>query len=80
MIGGRAIARDLKTDVAHEVQRLRDDGLSCGLAVMMTGETYSSGAYERRLGRLARELDVPTGSARSRRRAARPSCYSCCTS
>lgn len=59
IIDGRAIARDLKAVVAGEVRQLVADGLSCGLAVVMAGETYSSSAYERRLGRLARELSVP---------------------
>jgi methylenetetrahydrofolate dehydrogenase (NADP+)/methenyltetrahydrofolate cyclohydrolase len=59
IIDGRAIAHDLKDQVAREAEQLRADGLSCGLAVVIVGETYSSGAYERRLGRLARELDVP---------------------
>jgi methylenetetrahydrofolate dehydrogenase (NADP+)/methenyltetrahydrofolate cyclohydrolase len=59
IIDGRAIARDLKHEVAREAKQLGADGLSCGLAVVIVGETYSSGAYERRLGRLARELDVP---------------------
>ncbi len=59
LIDGRAIARDLKDEVAREAKQLRADGLCCGLAVVIVGESYSSGAYERRLGRLARELDVP---------------------
>jgi methylenetetrahydrofolate dehydrogenase (NADP+)/methenyltetrahydrofolate cyclohydrolase len=59
IIDGRAIARGLKDDVAREAKQLREDGLACGLAVVLVGETYSSGAYERRLRRLAGELDVP---------------------
>lgn len=59
IIDGRAIARDLKDAVAREAKQLHADGLSCGLAVVLVGETYSSGAYERRLHRLAGELDVP---------------------
>lgn len=59
VIDGRAIARDLKDEVAREAKQLRADGLSCGLAVVLVGETYSAVAYERRLSRLARELDVP---------------------
>ena len=59
IIDGRAVARDLKDEVAREAKDARDAGLVCGLAVVLVGETYSAGAYERRLGRLARELDVP---------------------
>lgn len=59
IIDGRAIAGDLKDDVACEAKQAREDGLVCGLAVVLVGEAYSAGAYERRLGRLARELDVP---------------------
>jgi methylenetetrahydrofolate dehydrogenase (NADP+)/methenyltetrahydrofolate cyclohydrolase len=58
-IDGRAIARDLRDQVAREVDELRADGLSCALAVVMAGETYSSSAYERRLARLAHDLEVP---------------------
>lgn len=59
IIDGRAIARDLKDEVALEVKQLREDGLSCALAVVLVGDSYSSSAYERRLSRLAAELDVP---------------------
>ena len=59
IIDGRAIARDLKAEVAREVKQLRDDATPCALASVMVGETYSSSAYERRLRRLAEELDVP---------------------
>jgi methylenetetrahydrofolate dehydrogenase (NADP+) / methenyltetrahydrofolate cyclohydrolase len=59
LIDGRAIARDLRDVVAREVDDLREDGLSCALAVVMVGETYSSSAYERRLARLAESLNVP---------------------
>lgn len=59
LIDGRAIARALKDEVVREVKQIREDGTSCGLAVVMVGEGYSAGAYERRLCRLAGELDVP---------------------
>jgi methylenetetrahydrofolate dehydrogenase (NADP+)/methenyltetrahydrofolate cyclohydrolase len=59
LIDGRAIARDLRGEVAREVLELRQDRVSCALAVVMVGETYSSSAYERRLARLAHDMQVP---------------------
>jgi len=59
LIDGRAIARALKDEVVREVKEVGERGISCGLAVVMVGEAYSQGAYERRLRRLASEFDVP---------------------
>ncbi len=59
LIDGRAIARSLKTAVMREFVEVREAGISCGLAVVMVGDAYSQVAYERRLRRLASELDVP---------------------
>jgi methylenetetrahydrofolate dehydrogenase (NADP+)/methenyltetrahydrofolate cyclohydrolase len=59
VIDGIAGARRLKESVVEQVTRLREDGLGIGLATVMVGDSYSSAAYERRLRRLAAELDVP---------------------
>ena len=59
LIDGRAIARTLKDEVVREVEEVGRRGISCGLAVVMVGDAYSQGAYERRLRRLATEFDVP---------------------
>jgi methylenetetrahydrofolate dehydrogenase (NADP+) / methenyltetrahydrofolate cyclohydrolase len=59
VIDGRACARRLKEGLAGEVEQLRADGLGIGLATVVVGDGFSSGAYERRLRRLAAELDVP---------------------
>jgi len=64
IIDGRAAARQLKTDLTGAVKQLREDGLGIGLATVMVGEEFSSVAYERRLRRLAAELDVPHLSRR----------------
>lgn len=58
MIDGRAIAHALKDELEREVRLLEEDGTPIGLAVVMVGDAYSQGAYERRLGRLAAELGV----------------------
>lgn len=59
VIDGRAAARGLKKGVASDVARLNAEGIGIGLATVVVGEEYSSGAYERRLTRLAAELGVP---------------------
>jgi len=64
IIDGRVAARQLKTELTHAVKQLREDGLGIGLATVMVGEEFSSVAYERRLRRLAAELDVPHLSRR----------------
>jgi methylenetetrahydrofolate dehydrogenase (NADP+)/methenyltetrahydrofolate cyclohydrolase len=58
IIDGRAIAHVLKGDLAREIERLRHDGAAIGLATVQVGGDYSAGAYERRLRRLAEQLDV----------------------
>ena len=58
IIDGRAIAHALKVDLAREIERLRHDGAAIGLATVQVGGNYSAGAYERRLRRLAEQLDV----------------------
>jgi methylenetetrahydrofolate dehydrogenase (NADP+)/methenyltetrahydrofolate cyclohydrolase len=59
IIDGRQYAQLLKNDVAIEVKRLREDDLNCGLATVVVGDNYSADAYERRLGRVSHELDIP---------------------
>ncbi len=59
VIDGRACARALKASVAADIGRLKEERLPIGLATVMVGGTYSSVAYERRLRRLAADLDVP---------------------
>src|SRR5215204_3825938 len=59
VIDGRAAARALKEGVASDVARLKAEGVGIGLATVVVGEEYSSAAYERRLTRLASELEVP---------------------
>ncbi|TDC83181.1 bifunctional 5,10-methylene-tetrahydrofolate dehydrogenase/5,10-methylene-tetrahydrofolate cyclohydrolase [Nonomuraea deserti] len=58
VIDGRACARALKESVAAEIEQLREGGVRTGLATVMVGNGYSSSAYERRLRRLASDLDV----------------------
>lgn len=58
VIDGRRIARDLKAEVAAEVKHLRADGIGCGLATVLVGDDFSAKVYERRLARLAGEMDV----------------------
>lgn len=59
VIDGRACARALREELTIEVGGLRRDGVGIGLATVAVGLEYSAGAYERRLRRLAAELDVP---------------------
>jgi methylenetetrahydrofolate dehydrogenase (NADP+)/methenyltetrahydrofolate cyclohydrolase len=59
VIDGRACARSLKESLAADVTRLREDGVGIGLATVVVGNEFGSAAYERRLRRLAAELDVP---------------------
>lgn len=59
VIDGRAAARALKAGLAADVTRLTGDGLAIGLATVMVGDDYSSGAYEKRLRTLAQQVGVP---------------------
>jgi methylenetetrahydrofolate dehydrogenase (NADP+)/methenyltetrahydrofolate cyclohydrolase len=59
VIDGRAAARALKEGLTVDVARLREDRIGIGLATVMVGDGFSSGAYERRLRRLTAELGVP---------------------
>jgi methylenetetrahydrofolate dehydrogenase (NADP+)/methenyltetrahydrofolate cyclohydrolase len=58
IIDGRECARLLKQTVALDVKQLREDGLDCGLATVVVGDSYSAAAYERRLRRVSADLDV----------------------
>ena len=59
VIDGRVCARALRASLEGDVGRLREEGLGIGLATVVVGDEYSSGAYERRLHRLADGLGVP---------------------
>ena len=59
IIDGAKIAQSLKDDVAAEAKALSSRGIHCGLATVLLGTDYSSRSYQRRLARLATELDVP---------------------
>jgi methylenetetrahydrofolate dehydrogenase (NADP+) / methenyltetrahydrofolate cyclohydrolase len=58
IIDGRKIAEELKTEVAGEVKQLRADGIGCRLATLVVGDDFGAKVYERRLARIAAELDV----------------------
>jgi len=58
VIDGRAIARELKADVAREARSLRDRGVRAGIATVLIGTDYPARAYERRIGQIAAELGV----------------------
>lgn len=57
VISGKAIAADLRARVADRVMSLRSGSVRPGLATLIVGERYEARAYERRLRRLAGELD-----------------------
>ncbi len=59
IINGGEIAQNLKAHVAREVAQLRAEGIRCGLATVIVGDAFSSRAYERRVQRIAVELDIP---------------------
>lgn len=58
LIDGRARARDLKQSVSADIKQLREDRVDIGLATISVGPGVASTAYERRLQRLAHDLDV----------------------
>jgi methylenetetrahydrofolate dehydrogenase (NADP+)/methenyltetrahydrofolate cyclohydrolase len=57
MIDGDALATELRREVELDVRALERDGIVPGLATLLVGEEYASAAYERRVRRLADELD-----------------------
>ena len=59
VIDGRKIAQSLKADVAQEVLQLAAERIPCGLATLAVGHDYAAAAYQRRLERIAGELNVP---------------------
>jgi methylenetetrahydrofolate dehydrogenase (NADP+)/methenyltetrahydrofolate cyclohydrolase len=59
IIDGRRIAQQLRAEVAGEVERLRGEGVDCGLATLMVGDNDRALVYERRLARLSGRLGVP---------------------
>lgn len=56
-IDGNRLARELHDRLAEEVGDLRSAGVRPGLATVLVGEDYPAQAYERRVRRLATELD-----------------------
>jgi methylenetetrahydrofolate dehydrogenase (NADP+)/methenyltetrahydrofolate cyclohydrolase len=57
VIDGNALAGELHARLADEVRDLRSAGVRPGLATVLVGEDYPAQAYERRVRRLADELD-----------------------
>jgi len=57
VIDGNALADELHARLAEEVADLRTLGVRPGLATLLVGEDYPAQAYERRVRRLAAELD-----------------------
>lgn len=57
VIDGNALADELHRRLAEEVADLRGMGVRPGLATLLVGEDYPAQAYERRVRRLAAELD-----------------------
>lgn len=57
IIDGNGLADELHARLAEEVRDLRSAGIRPGLATVLVGEDYPAQAYERRVRRLADELD-----------------------
>jgi methylenetetrahydrofolate dehydrogenase (NADP+)/methenyltetrahydrofolate cyclohydrolase len=57
VIDGRSYAADMKDRVAEEVKSLARRGVKPGLATVLVGDNFPAEAYERRVRRLAEELD-----------------------
>jgi len=57
VIDGNALADELPARLGEEVRDLRSAGVRPGLATVLVGEDYPAQAYERRVRRLADELD-----------------------
>jgi methylenetetrahydrofolate dehydrogenase (NADP+)/methenyltetrahydrofolate cyclohydrolase len=64
IIDGRACARELTTLLRTEIAQLRRESIPVGLAIVAVGDHPSANAYERRLHRLARRVDVPCRTRR----------------
>jgi methylenetetrahydrofolate dehydrogenase (NADP+)/methenyltetrahydrofolate cyclohydrolase len=58
VIDGRAIASELKAQVAREVRELHANGGTATIATLLIGGDYAARAYERRIGKMAAELGV----------------------
>lgn len=58
IIDGKAYATDLKDQLAVEVRELARHGTRPGLATVIAGDSYPAQAYERRVRRLAEQLDL----------------------
>ncbi|MCK4176230.1 bifunctional 5,10-methylenetetrahydrofolate dehydrogenase/5,10-methenyltetrahydrofolate cyclohydrolase [Aciditerrimonas ferrireducens] len=57
LIDGRAAAQELKAHLVGEIDALRRHGTRPGLATIQVGDDPAASAYERRVRRLAEELD-----------------------
>lgn len=58
VIDGKAIAEQVKAEVAAEVERLKGQGITPGLAVVLVGEDPASQVYTSNKERTARELGM----------------------
>lgn len=56
IIDGKALAEELRANIAEELEVLRLSGVSPGLATVLVGEDFAAAAYERHLRRLAEAL------------------------
>ena len=57
LIDGRQYAADLCADLDEEVEECSAAGMRPGLAVVLVGDSYPAHAYERRLRRLADQVN-----------------------
>lgn len=57
VVDGGHLADELRGDVEERVAALERDGIVPGLATVLVGEDYAAQAYERRVRRLAEEMD-----------------------
>lgn len=64
VIDGRKAAVGLARVVGAEVAGLDAEGVRCGLATLRVGDDFASVMYERRLGRVGRDLGVPVKPVR----------------
>lgn len=56
LIDGKRYAAEFKAELAEQARRLAAEGVRPGLATVLVGDSYPARAYERRLRRLADEL------------------------
>lgn len=63
VIDGNALADELHARLTIEIRGLAAAGVRPGLATLLVGEDYPAQAYERRVRRLAGELDASTSAS-----------------